>query len=183
MFTEKFDSFVCVGDQITCEVDGFHCVATVHHDDNMGEPWKEHDGYGPVSEWTNRDKAAGERVLNQDRGSYRYYDFAEAVKIAKRDGWGVTGGRRKGETAKQYATRAAEQDFAVLKAWCEDEWHWTGIVVTVFRDGVKLASEGLWGIERNYPSSDNSYLSEVANELLPEALDAAREKIKQLCAG
>jgi hypothetical protein len=25
----------------------------------------------------------------------------------------------------------------------------------------------LWGIEANYPGADNSYLTEVANELLP----------------
>ena len=29
-----------------------------------------------------------------------------------------------------------------------------------------------WGIEANYPDSDNAYLTDVANELLPEALDA-----------
>ena len=32
----------------------------------------------------------------------------------------------------------------------------------------------LWGVEANYPGSDNAYLAEVAEKLLPEALDAGR---------
>ena len=40
-----------------------------------------------------------------------------------------------------------------------------------------------WGIEANYPDSDNAYLSKVAEELLPEALDAGRAALARLCAG
>lgn len=180
MFTEKFGRFVCDGDTIRCTVDGFDVVATVKHDDTMRAPWKEHDGHGPVSEWTQRDKAPGERVLSEDRRSKRFYDFAEAVKIAKRDGWGVEGGKRDGETDGQYAARAAEHDFKVLRAWCNDEWHWSGVVVTVSRAGVELGAASVWGVERNYPGSDNSYLTETANELLSEAIASARAKIKEL---
>lgn len=64
----------------------------VHHDEHMGEPWKEHDGHGIVSEWVRRDKKPGELVLNESRGSFRYYDFAETLKIARRDGWGFLPG-------------------------------------------------------------------------------------------
>lgn len=42
-------------------------------------PWEHEDGHGPVSDWTTRDKAPGELVLNSDRRSYRYYDYAEAI--------------------------------------------------------------------------------------------------------
>jgi hypothetical protein len=38
----------------------------------------------------------------------------------------------------------------------------------------------LWGIEANYPGADNSYLKEVANELLPEAVAVARETLARL---
>ncbi len=37
----------------------------------------------------------------------------------------------------------------------------------------------LWGIEANYPGAD-SYLTEVATELLPEAIAAGRETLARL---
>lgn len=184
MFTEEFGRYVCEGNRITCEVDGFKCTATLYRDDCNDTPWERDCGHGPVSSWTNRGKAPGERVLSVDRESKRFYDFAEAVKIAMRDGWGVEGGRNKGETKKAYAARAAEHDFDVLKAWCNDEWHYFGVAVTVSKAGVGLTGRydhALWGVDGNYPGSDNSYLATVANEQLGEALDAARAKLAVLC--
>ena len=57
------------------------------HDDDNTPPWERSDGHGPVTAWTSRAKEPGELVLSKDRGSYRLYDFAEACKIARRDGW------------------------------------------------------------------------------------------------
>lgn len=74
----------------------------------------------------------------------------------------------------------------VMRAWENNEWDWCGVVVEVRRAGVLLTERydhALWGIERNWPDSDNSYLTDVANELLPAALDAARAKLAGLCAG
>jgi hypothetical protein len=182
MFTKGFGKFVGDGDRITCEVDGFHVMADVHHDPDMGEPWKEHDGHGVVSEWVSRAKAPGERILITDHKCHRFYDIAASIEIAKRDGWDCepynTGS--KGERA----ARAVERDFKVLKAWCNDEWMWCGVTVNVSRNGVRLTGDwdhALWGIECNYPDSDNAYLMEVANELLGDALDAARTKLGDLC--
>ena len=47
---------------------------------------------------------------------------------------------------------------------------------------VDSTQAGLWGVEVNYPDTDNSYLTEAANELLAEALDAARAEQARLCA-
>jgi hypothetical protein len=38
----------------------------------------------------------------------------------------------------------------------------------------------IWGIEGNYPGEDNSYFLEVADELIEEALSAAKNKLKEL---
>jgi hypothetical protein len=184
IFTDSFGAYACDGDTITAKHDGFTFTATIHHDGDMGEPWREHDGHGPVSDWTSRDKKAGELVLISDGRSKRYYDFAEAVKLAKRDQWGVKGGKIDGETSGQYAARAARHDFDVLQAWCNDEWSWCGVSVTVSRNGVQLVDDyqcALWGIDLNYPGSDNSYLVEVANDYASEALDAAKAKLASLC--
>ena len=177
MFTESFGRFVYDGAEITCEVDGFTITARVERDDSSDAPWERGDGHGPVSGWTSRDKAPGERVLKEDRGSFRYYDFAEAVRIAKAEGWDAA---PFGEgTKRQRAARAVEADFRNLKAWCGDEWFFCGVCVTVGRAGVQLTERyehALWGIESNEPE----YLLEVANELLDDALAAARERAAEI---
>jgi len=159
-------------------IDGFKVTARIEYDHDMGEPWKEHDGHGVVSEWTTRAKRPGERVLNQDRGSYRYYDFAATVRLARRDDWDAppygTG------TAKQRAERAAEADYRRMKAWCDNEWHWCGVVLSVSRAGICLDDHAasLWGIE----SDAGDYFEEVFDELIDDALDVARAKVAALTA-
>ena len=171
-FKDGFGKYASPGDSITCTQDKWTYTARIEHDEDMGAPWKEHDGHGPVSEWVSRPKAAGERVLSRDRESFRFYDFAEAVKIAKRDGWGP------GTPAE-----AAEKDFEAMKGWANDEWTWCGVVVSVAYDGVMLDKHAasLWGIDLNHPSGDNSYLLEVANELLDEARDVGAKIRLKLC--
>lgn len=184
IFKTNFDSFVCDGESITAEHDGFKLRAICERDDDGKKPWDD-DGHGPVSDWTGRAKRPGERILNTDGDSYRYYDFQEAVKLAKRDGWDSppynTG------TAGERAVRAAEADFNTIKAWLDDKWDYCGICVEVSRAGVVLCEKyenALWGIERNYPATPvatrNHYLAEVANDLANAALESARAKLAEL---
>lgn len=227
-FPESFDSPALDGETLTLEVDGFTVMATIHDDPDSGPPWKEHDCHGWVTRWTSRDKAPGELVLNEDHGSRRFYDFAGAVRLARRDGWGAKPYRMdiedgvpsgglvrangqwfkgrdlvsgvsdwcddKGEAIRQaydrardavgpgeWAAMAARSDFEYLKAWCDDEWSWVGVAVTVSRAGVDLTGEydhAIWGVDS--PSAD--HLTELANERIGEALDSARAKISALSA-
>ena len=80
---------------------------------------------------------------------------------------------------------AKAQAKAVMDAWEADEWFYCGIVVCVSRAGITLDEHAasLWGIEANHPGSDNAYLTEVARELVPAALDTARLALASLCAG
>lgn len=74
---------------------------------------------------------------------------------------------------------------SVMAAWLNDEWFYCGVAVTVERNGVQLTgqySNALWGVECNYPDSDNDYLRCVANELLSEALDEAKATRAKICA-
>lgn len=178
-FTTAFKSYACVGDMITCEKDGFIATARIADNRDMDPPWENSDGHGPVTGWLSRAKNSGERVLSSDHGRHRYYNFAEAVKLAKRNGWGYKDAKG---TPSQIAAEAAERDFKVLKAWCDDEWTYCGIVISVSRNGVTLDDHAasLWGIELNFPGSANEYLTEVANELLPEALDQAQTILAKL---
>lgn len=181
MFTKGFDEYVCVGDHITCEVDGFTVTATIHHDPDT-KPWH-HDGHGPVTKWVSRAKRPGERILASDHTSHhRYYDFSAAVAIARRDGWDA---EPYGQgTPGQRAERAAEADYRSLKAWCDDEWFFCGVALQVSRNGIRLTDKyaaSLWGIDCNHPNGNNAYLTDVANDLLDEALDEARRSLAALC--
>lgn len=132
MFIQKFDRYVCEGDTIETEKDGYTITARIVHDPDHG--------------------IDDDDVHNPDQS--------------------VTGC----DDAQQEALMSARQ------AWLGDEWFYCGIVLSVSRNGhlIDEHAASLWGIEANYPGSDNSYLTEVANELLAEALEyalQAREKI------
>ena len=176
MFTEQFDDYACEGETITCEKDGFTVTARIERDDDMLPPWKEHDGHGPVSEWRPKDsKRPGERILHEDRGSCRFYDWQEAVVIAKRDEWVWASPPCEPRSLGQIAEHAVQRDFEHLKAWCDDKWTWCRIVLCVSKGGIEVEDYAacLGGIALN--DDDNGHLNEVANELLDEALEAGKK--------
>jgi hypothetical protein len=87
---------------------------------------------------------------------------------------------------EQSVTGCNDEQFAQLlaarQAWLDNEWHYCGVVLSVTRAGIMLAEHAasLWGIECNYPGSDNSYLTIVAHELAPEALKEASAALERL---
>ncbi|WP_024516997.1 hypothetical protein [Bradyrhizobium sp. Tv2a-2] len=140
------------------------------HDDSMGPPWKEHDCHGPVREDHYGDaKSPGERLLHRTRWGAYFYDFAEATRIAKRDGWGLGEkdlaklerklGRK--PSRKQIVREAVEQDFQYLAGWLNDDWSYVGIIIEEVKSDEQ---ESLWGIE----SDCHDYHVEVADELADE---------------
>jgi hypothetical protein len=174
MFTETpdFDS------PVTCTVDGFTLTATIERDDAGQPPWEREDRHGIVSDWTGRAKRPGEWVLCKDRGYFRYYDADTSLQIAKRDGWSAAP-HDQGTNAER-AARAVREDYERLQAWCRDDWCYVGVCVDVRRNGVKLTNRydvALWGLE----SDAGKYLRDVANEMIEQALDAARKVLASLC--
>lgn len=163
-------------------------TAALHYDSDTGAPWEREDGHGPVSGWRVSDKRAGERVLHDAGYSICYYDFAGAVALAKRDGWGLspdslaalTTRLGRAPTLGEIAAQAAEQDFARLKAWCDNKWHWCGIVVTC--DDEPDMEESVWGIESDSPD----YHREVAGDLAAEItarIEAREGELTRALAG
>lgn len=138
-------------------------------DDTGDAPWEREDGHGPVSEWTTRDKQPGEMVLCSDHGQKRFYDFAEAVRIARRDGWNAAP-YSDDETPGQRAHKAAMADFKRLSDWCNDRWSYVGVIVEWVKETEAfievLDSASLWGIE----SDARDYFTEVALDLADEIL-------------
>lgn len=150
--------------------DGREYAARLEYDQHHGAPWEECTGHGPVTDWESRDKRPGDLILSEDnRGrAKRFYDFQEACAIARRDGWSAAPYVIPGESKRAQAARAARADFERLRAWCNDDWYFVGVIVAPVCpccdeiDESEAAS--LWGIE----SDAGAYLSEVALELTAE---------------
>lgn len=89
-----------------------------------------------------------------------------------------------GPNHRQRFAEAQAKAEAVMEGWRKGDWFFCGIVLSVSLEGVDLASHtaSLWGIYANYPGTDNSYLTEIANELLPESIAVARETLARLAA-
>jgi len=118
MFTQTFrEKYAADGHSIACTVNGFDCIATLHHDS---------------------DTTPQECGMPDD----------------------------------------------AVQSWNNGEWQYVGVAVTIYKNGIRLTGDydnALWGVECNYPDSDNSYLRDVANELLSEAIEQAKNVIATLC--
>lgn len=140
-----------------------------HYDHDMEPPWESAEGHGVVSDWTRRNKRPGELILNRDgRGWCRFYDFQASIKIARRDSWNSWNMLPTAAARGEELVRAVMMDFHYLRDWCQDKWHYMGIMVfPLTNEGDQLRSKqhSLWGIESE---SDSSYFEEVTNELLAE---------------
>lgn len=130
-------------------------------DDWNGPPWEDEDGHGPVSDWTDRPKRPGERVLHQDRGRRRYYDFQAAVEAARKEGWDSPPLRT--GTPGEQAVRAVESDFRYLKEWCDDDWQYVFVRVEVEDEDGNRFDDQLSGV-----GTFEGYSLEVAREMLAD---------------
>lgn len=132
MFTEKFDSYVCIGDCIETVVGPYRVTARVVFDDHSSPD--EYDAPGCCFD-----------TSDPDHG---------------------------------------EENESIIEAWRNDEWFYCGIVLSVVLDDndheVTDHGAALWGIECNFPGGDNSYLQDVANELLSEAIESADSMIEEI---
>lgn len=77
------------------------------------------------------------------------------------------------------------QLMAARSAYNRDEWFFCGIVLSAQHRATGAtwdSIESLWRIEANYPGGYNTYLTEVANELLASAVEEVQDKIRELSA-
>ena len=150
----------------------------IEHDQHAEAPWVQNDCHGPVREVrTNHtgytSKRPGERLLERAfsyRASHGYaYDWAEAMRIARRDGWGIpqaeieawTQRSGRAPTPGLIAQAAVQRDFDYLRRWLTDDWHYVGVIVRLLDDeGDSIEESSLWGIE----SDARDYIDEVARE-------------------
>jgi len=77
-----------------------------------------------------------------------------------------------GNSFRQRFAEAQARAVAIMEEWCKGAWFYGGIVISATYNGVFVDDHAasLWGLEVNHPDTDDTYLRDVANELLPEAL-------------
>lgn len=168
-----------MGYDLRIEHEGSTFGVSYEADIDSGAPWENDDGHGPVSDWRSYSmrhgyspKKPGERPLCSDNGSARFYDMAQAQLIARKDGWGYGGKsvaewQATGLTLKQIAANAALSDYQRLRGWCNDDWSYIGVVVTLLDDEGEDTpfSDSVWCVE-----SDGDYEEEVAHQLAGEIM-------------
>lgn len=135
----------------------------IDHDEFASAPWVDSYGHGPVSEWTGRDKRPGELVLCKDRYLRRYYDYAEACRIALRDRWGAPG-CPENATARQRAAHAARADYEYLRGWCNNEWYYVHVYVALMRGEDIVVDEGCGGVSSDDDESIEEFIMEAMRE-------------------
>lgn len=149
-FSEHFREYACAGDHMTIKLAGGMFATARIHRDDHADRPDQRDD----GFWPSQDPNAAGYI---GKKSQRAYD------------------------------RALAKAKATMKAWENDKWCYVGVSITIDKDDVALTGTfdcALWGIEMNYPKQGNrrvnSYLRDVANELLPDAIEAAKAKLAQL---
>ena len=138
------------------------------HDESADAPWENDCIFeGVVSDWTRAKKAPYQRVLHEDRGSRHYFDVRQYIKVAV--GHGCT---------RKQAAEQLEQSFEYLRRWCNDQWHYVGVVVHLLdEEGERTdLNDALWGIE----SDQRGYITTTARDLADDILRVNSERIAEL---
>ena len=147
----QFNRYICEGDTVTLDIDGFTLTATIYLDDDLDAPDERDDGF-----WPSLDPDDAGYIGNKSKSTLaRHMAFAEQVMQAWRDG---------------------EWFYGSVAVTVERE----GVQLTGRYDHAVWGLECNYP-ERNKRCRPNAYLAEVASELIGEAMNAARAKIAALC--
>lgn len=160
----------------------------LEEDDDTQPPWERSEGHGRVSLFKGRsDKKPGERPMHcSNSGLDRYYDWSEAVRRAREEGWrphDLTDEQAATMTKGQIALAAVQEDFERMRDWCHDEWRYLGIIVEVAEPAAfrynprRVESEfesSVWGVESDWAEGIVDHARELIAELL-HTIDGYRE--------
>lgn len=167
------------GDTITRGGRNFR--VNIHNDPDTGPPWEEHDGHGPVREirhghgWGHVKKRPGERVLHSNHRNVWLYDWQEACKLARKDGWNA-----EPYDAPGRIERAVLADFDYLRRWLGGQWGWVYLQVTLLdASGEDVESQYLGGFESNDDDGITAAADELADELLHPLQQAWRRALSE----
>lgn len=128
-----------------------------------------------------RPKKGAKPMLNQTGFIRQTFSYAnhqiETVNVPGRD-------PNKPLTEGEILAEAVRLDYERLRGWCNDQWHYVGVIVVHVPNGVDERevevdySYALWRIN----SDDDDYIIEVAHELAEEATSAIEREMDQMRA-
>jgi hypothetical protein len=161
----------------TIEVKGIVFNVSFDYDDISEYPWDCCDGRGPVRISNNphrdgkSDKRPGEVPMNSpSRNEYQfYYDWQEAIKIAKRDGWNA-----QPYDAPNKAERAVKADFDYLRGFINGDWQYVTVTVENVETGESGESENV-GMVETYKDYHLEYAKEIAESMADSAIKENEE--------
>lgn len=164
------------GDEIAYK--GLRIRVAFDTDYDHEEPWNSGDGYGIISEKTDRAKRPGEREIgNKDRsGRRRLYDVQATQQRALEEGWNAppyTG------TKRECAARAVQADYEFHDAWLKDEWHYVTITVTCLDTGEEDSCGGFETWRDSHMECAWEMIENLADRVIAAREDAARKAAEE----
>lgn len=134
-------------------------------------------------------KTPGETVLHSSypNRTYWLYDFRAAVQTARKE-WGLCDdeiqklaeklGRQ--PTKREIAIQAVKNDIKYLRGWLNDDWHWCGYTVEIYRGDERChdfrhLEDSLWGIESTSQKDYEAELVETVKKGIDEELAAVED--------
>jgi hypothetical protein len=169
-----FDSkTVWDGDTAEFEQDGFTIKVRIVYDETpdtsfIGEfsatPEEGAIDHFATDNWLER-SYRGERYFNPANYALSYYRDEEKLPL---------------DEAKAKADEQAQEDYERMIDYAHGGWTMVGVIVKVFREGIELGSDSIWGTESD---AGGEYFEELVREqLVPEALHMATENLNKLVA-
>lgn len=143
------------GEEVTDLPNGWKLKVEFLHDSDHEPPWESCDGTGVIE--GNPRYGLGDEYKEWALGDYRYFDWKATLPIAIKEGWDAppyhTG------TKHEQAMRAMRSTYDYLRRWCNDQWWYVGMTVTLLdEDDTILREDSCWG----YESDSMDYLTSEA---------------------
>ena len=161
------------------EVSGLRFAVTFDFDYDTEPPWERSDGHGPVRIGRRHvdgssDKRPGERPMNCAgwRENQYYYDWAEACRMARKDGWNT-----EPFDAPNRVQRAVQADFDYLAGWTNGDWHYVVVgVCQMDDDGNEIGDWDYLGGVETFKDYHHECAREMAEQLAKQIIREAQER-------
>ena len=147
--------------------EGFDFMVEIKNDADHEAPWDDGDNNGIVFNRRGK-KHPSERIIHNDGTNLTLYDWQGTIAKAEVEGWGLYPEAEQKlaqslghmPTKRQIVEAAVARDYEMMRSWCNNEWHYVGVVVRL-PDEWGGREESVWGI----PDNDTDVINEVRNEL------------------
>lgn len=153
---------------------GWKIKFKIQYDTDHEPPWEDCDGMGVVTNWIHGvcDEEKYGWELCSDHYAHRYFDWRATLPIAIKEGWdappyGVG-------TKQERAMRAMRKTCDFLRRWCNDDWWYVGLIVTLYdENGEELDEDSCWGFESE---GADDYITEQMRDWAARLIVKARKK-------